>query len=323
MTEPLAPKSLVTKLAEVMAAIERIPKNGWNDHFKYKYATEADVADHVRGLLAERQLVMYPDVKTVEFRGDGKFCLLNVEWTIRDGESADEIKFSVPGMGQDSNDKGPYKAMTGSQKYALMKFFHIPTGDDPEKDDNGAAPKKRAGRQPGESPAEYATRKPEAPDASVTLTFGSAKGQSVRETPTQDLQWYQRTLGENVGNPAKAKWKADNQRMLDAVTGELDRRKHLDLDAPPFEHEGPKPSIPEPVAKPESNGGPDESDRPFYKAKLLEFLKTQNFTTEERLRLGQDFLGGTKVDTCELTKLHNLYLWTGEAEQVKAWRTQA
>jgi hypothetical protein len=40
------------------------------------------------------------------------------------------------GEGQDAGDKGPYKAMTGAQKYALMKTFMIPTGDDPEADED-------------------------------------------------------------------------------------------------------------------------------------------------------------------------------------------
>jgi hypothetical protein len=31
-------------------------------------------------------------------------------------------------------DKGVYKALTGSEKYFLMKAFLIPTGDDPEKE---------------------------------------------------------------------------------------------------------------------------------------------------------------------------------------------
>src|SRR5699024_6730814 len=36
--------------------------------------------------------------------------------------------------GQDAGDKAVYKAITGATKYALMKVFMIPTGDDPEQD---------------------------------------------------------------------------------------------------------------------------------------------------------------------------------------------
>lgn len=36
------------------------------------------------------------------------------------------------GEGMDTGDKAIYKAITGAQKYVLMKTFLIPTGDDPE-----------------------------------------------------------------------------------------------------------------------------------------------------------------------------------------------
>ena len=36
--------ALAKKLAEVMAAVERVPKRGRNDFHKYDYATEADIA---------------------------------------------------------------------------------------------------------------------------------------------------------------------------------------------------------------------------------------------------------------------------------------
>ena len=40
----------------------------------------------------------------------------------------------MSGSGQDAGDKGIFKAISGAQKYALMKAFMIPTGDDPEQD---------------------------------------------------------------------------------------------------------------------------------------------------------------------------------------------
>ena len=40
-------------------------------------------------------------------------------------------------------DKGVYKAITGAVKYIFMKNFLIPTGDDPEKDNNKSEPEKK------------------------------------------------------------------------------------------------------------------------------------------------------------------------------------
>ena len=47
-------RSLVRKLAEVMAAVERVPKNGRNEFHKYDYATESDITTAVRAELAKR-----------------------------------------------------------------------------------------------------------------------------------------------------------------------------------------------------------------------------------------------------------------------------
>lgn len=155
MTTTTATKTLVQKLAEVALAVDRIPKRGHNDFHNYDYATEADIAEAVRKELATRHVVMFPNVVGMDWREgregkDGRttpICVLNVEWTIKDGESADEIKYHVPGAGQDSGDKGPYKALTGSQKYALLKLLQIPTGDDPERDSSSQSAQQRNGRR--------------------------------------------------------------------------------------------------------------------------------------------------------------------------------
>ena len=51
--EPKAMASLYAKMAKVMGDIERLPKSGHNSHFKYDYATESDIADAIRPLLAK------------------------------------------------------------------------------------------------------------------------------------------------------------------------------------------------------------------------------------------------------------------------------
>jgi len=134
-------KSLVRKLTEVMKEVKHIPKNGWNDFHRYKFATESDVAEKVREALAERCVMMIPDVTRMETRehtnARGKTEYIVTVWmkfTFMDGESGEEIVFNSVGEGQDAGDKGSYKAITGAQKYALLKAFMIPTGDDPEAD---------------------------------------------------------------------------------------------------------------------------------------------------------------------------------------------
>jgi hypothetical protein len=142
-------KSLVAKLAEVMDAVQRVPKLGENAFHRYKYATEADLTAAVRPELAKRGLIMVPNVKrstrTPKERAEGSKASpmwvtdVEIDWTIRDGETGESLSFSMPGCGEDTGDKGLYKAITGSEKYALKNLFLIPTGDDPEKDDARSA----------------------------------------------------------------------------------------------------------------------------------------------------------------------------------------
>lgn len=128
--------SLVAKLADVMKAVERIPKNGHNSFHNYDYATEADIAAAIRKELASRQVMLIPAIVAESRHPVGEkgsvLTVLEMEMEFLDGESAESIKKPWRGYGTDKEDKGGYKAMTGGEKYFLLKTFLMPTGDDPE-----------------------------------------------------------------------------------------------------------------------------------------------------------------------------------------------
>ena len=137
----MSERKLVSKLAEVMKRVKYIQKAGFNEFHRYKYATEADVNEQVREVLAELNVVMIPNIKShsvrehINAKGKTEYIVtVCVEFTFHDGETGESITFCTYGEGQDAGDKGTYKAITGAQKYALMKVFMIPTGDDPEGD---------------------------------------------------------------------------------------------------------------------------------------------------------------------------------------------
>ena len=132
-------KKLAAKLAEVMSEVKYIQKRGKNAFHGYKYATEADVADKVRESLSAKNIILVPDVQSQELRqittkkGNTEFiATVKIKFTFYDGDSGETISFHIIGEGQDAGDKAVYKAITGAEKYALMKTFLIPTGDDPE-----------------------------------------------------------------------------------------------------------------------------------------------------------------------------------------------
>lgn len=164
MAEATAKKKLAKKIADVIAEVEKLPKDGHNAHFNYDYTTEGAAIDHMRKKLSEHGVLALPTVKYAwqEKREvvtkDGpridwhSFVLMNVR--LIDTETGEELETEWPGEGMDSMDKGFYKAESGAYKYFLLKTFMIPTGDDPEKD-NGSKP--AAPRQQQDLPKERGT----------------------------------------------------------------------------------------------------------------------------------------------------------------------
>jgi hypothetical protein len=134
--------SLYGKLAAVTAAVKHVAKNGENTFHGYKYVTEGDLVDAIRGHLASLGVAYLFSVESAEVREvldqagkpakGGPITTVKVSATFAD----DTDKHTVNGMGsgQDAGDKGLYKAITGAQKYLLMKTFLVATGDDPESD---------------------------------------------------------------------------------------------------------------------------------------------------------------------------------------------
>jgi hypothetical protein len=98
----------------------------------------------IRGLLADNGVAFIPSVVPgsierfeVPAKNGVNFVTrlwLNVKFV--DGDSGEILESTWPGEGQDNADKGCYKAITGAEKYALMKTFLIPTGDDPENEND-------------------------------------------------------------------------------------------------------------------------------------------------------------------------------------------
>jgi hypothetical protein len=137
------PKGLAAKMAAAMGEIGRVQKRGHNQAQGYKYARADDVAEEARAVLSKYGIAVYPDVLDYGIRevegknGKIRITWAKVAWTFSDAETGESRTINVPGEGQDSGDKGIYKAITGSMKYVLMAGFLIPTGEgDPEHDED-------------------------------------------------------------------------------------------------------------------------------------------------------------------------------------------
>lgn len=149
---------LILKISEVMQEVEYIQKRGKNNFHNYTYATEADVNEAIRKEIAKRKVIMIPSMVNHSLRevttrkGNQEYIArATLAFTFMDGETGEQLTLYMSGEGQDVGDKCLYKAISGTQKYALMKFFMIPTGDDPEReeaDPEPEAPKRKQESQP-------------------------------------------------------------------------------------------------------------------------------------------------------------------------------
>lgn len=132
---------LAAKLAWVIGNIDRVPKRGINQFHGYEYVTESDLVDTIRPLLSKVGIVIIPSLASYTYEagaattkrgGSLARTYIEMEYTVTDGH--DQYRFTIPGEALDDADKGVYKALTGSMKYALMKLCQVSTGDDPERD---------------------------------------------------------------------------------------------------------------------------------------------------------------------------------------------
>lgn len=144
-------KNIATKMAAAMKEIDAVTKGGRNDIQKYNYVRAADVANEVRKALVKQGISFSYSVQDERYwdaptksGGVQFYCSLKVEGTFFDSESGESITSTAMGWGADSQDKAPYKAMTGALKYLLRMTFLIPDEQDPEKDE----PEETAPRAP-------------------------------------------------------------------------------------------------------------------------------------------------------------------------------
>ena len=124
----------------------------------YKAVGEADVLAAVKPIEIKHGVYSYPHHRKLTkedelVKSDGKLTIfMRLETTYRfvNVDKPEEyIDIVTYGDGTDSQDKAPGKAMTYSDKYALLKAYKIITGDDP---DQKASESMTKPKKPAETP---------------------------------------------------------------------------------------------------------------------------------------------------------------------------
>lgn len=157
---PAPTNSIAKKICQIMAECENLEKKGYNEFHKYHYVREAEAVNGIRGLLGKYGLAIIPNlqdqsVKEIETRNGRQYLThAKIKYTLICAETGEERQIEWAGFGQDTGEKGFYKALAGSHKYLLMKLFNVSAGDemDPENEtkSNGdkSAPRATRRQQP-------------------------------------------------------------------------------------------------------------------------------------------------------------------------------
>ncbi len=237
------PKTLVKKLAAVMAAVTHVPKGGTNKAQGYEFARDVDVLASVRMELAKRNVILTNTAEetsrtTVETRSGAKMQAVAVRmtFTAHDGDSGESLPFSV-GLGEamDAGDKSVYKAETGATKYGILKGFLIPTGDDPEWDesvDAATAPPPRASAPAATIPtpaqaAPPAQHRPMGNLPTVFPPFGKQKGEPISGADVRNIQFYLGCAQRDLEDQSKERYHDKSRALISALEAELFRRRGL------------------------------------------------------------------------------------------------
>ena len=120
---------LHAKIAAASASVARVEKDAKNTFHKYEYTSYGALAAAANHALVEHGLAFGVGIERMdqEQPADGKMLLAtaHIEATITDTETGATRIYRWVGMGADSQDKGPAKALTSGVKYGLMRTLLV------------------------------------------------------------------------------------------------------------------------------------------------------------------------------------------------------
>jgi len=231
-------------LAKVMTEVGVVAKSRKNPQQGYQFRGIDDVVAEVQEVLARHGVVVAPRVidrerEMIATKSGGTMASVRllVEHTFF-AEDGSSVVATTLGEAMDSGDKASNKAMSAALKYALTETLMIPTRES-DRDTEEASPE-MAPRAPAAAPLpaqRTATTRPAstakaaatprtAPSAAgVTFpNYGRAKGAPVLFASMQDLEFYANGARRSLADPAKQRFHASEQKLLDAIEAEIARQ---------------------------------------------------------------------------------------------------
>jgi hypothetical protein len=144
MSEETKVLNLHQRKAKAMAALQSIPKNGYNSFGNYKYATDGDVLDTFRVLLSQHGIDFCPSMTGREWIPEKNRTIVYIDVLLTNiDDPEDYLVLKAIGEANDKTDKGTVKALTSGVKYFLLKTFLASAGNEADDADSGPEPPAR------------------------------------------------------------------------------------------------------------------------------------------------------------------------------------
>ncbi len=216
-----APRGLMAKLLEIQKSVEVFSNSEDSDkknakgQSEYKYTPGWVILEAVRKKMNELGLLLiqdvldeshtmidYPVFKSINgtimsFNKREMYSTVKVSYTWHDTQTGETFgPVTMPGAGANGTDKSLASALALSERYFLLKTFHIPTrdkDDEPDAHDSGNIPGIPAGQQPLA-----------ATDRQVASASGQAPVPQAQQQPAQAAPAAQRPVSGDRVNPYAA-----------------------------------------------------------------------------------------------------------------------
>lgn len=190
------------KLAFIQTHLTYVEKTGRNTHHNYDYFQEHGLIDLLRPLLRQLHCAIVASPAQFRYGRDGNRVELDGVLRFLDTDEPpyviSEGKILVDNMGEpvvnamhvviaefanegvDSQDKATNKALTGWMKYALQKFFLVPTERVEDADNSEVRQVQEEARGPAVEPAAQADAEQLVADATAAVQAGSLDGNKFK-----------------------------------------------------------------------------------------------------------------------------------------------
>lgn len=243
MSETVKSGRIYEALAKVMGEVGVVGKSRKNTQQNYAFRGIDDVVSACQDVLVKHGVVVAPrviehqrEVLATKSGGSMASVRLLVEHTFFAADGSSVVATTL-GEAMDAGDKASNKAMSAALKYALVETLMIPTYEtdrDSETASPEMAPRAAAAPLPAQrtaatrpaSTAKAADQRPRAASASGVMfpNYGKAKGMPVSGASMQDLEFYANGARRSLADPAKQRFHASEQKLLDAIEAEIARQ---------------------------------------------------------------------------------------------------